>query len=65
MATLRSVLKAVKEKHFKIAESSGSLGIIGIIVLVVAFIILWKQWLGKFTLPVAFIMCLLVPLLNL
>lgn len=66
MATLRGVLTAIRKKHWKLAESSGSLGIIGIIALILAFVaLIWKRMLGKFSLPVAFVICLLVPLLNL
>ena len=65
-ATLRGLMRTVKEKHFKIAESSGSLGIIGIIVLgVVAVLLFWKPFLGKFSTIVAFVLCVLVPLFNL
>ena len=65
-ATLRGVMRTVKEKHFKIAESSGSLGIIGIIVLgVVAVLLLWKPFLGGLSKYVAFALCVLIPLFNL
>jgi len=66
MATLRGVWGQIREKHWRLAESSGSLGIIGIIALILAFVaLIWKRMLGKFSLPVAFVICLLVPLLNL
>jgi len=65
MATLRGVLTAIREKHWKLAESSGSLGILGIIALILAFVaLIWKKMLGRFSIPVAFIVCLLVPLFN-
>ena len=64
--TLRGLMRTVKEKHFRIAESSGSLGIIGIVaLLVVAVLLFWKPFLGKFSKIVAFALCVLVPLFNL
>ena len=64
--TLRGLMRTVKEKHFRIAESSGSLGIIGIIALaVVAVLLLWKPFLGGLSKYVAFALCVLVPLFNL
>ena len=64
--TLRTFLRKVREKHWRIAESSGSLGIFGIIALCVAGALLfWKPFLGKFSQIVAFIICVLIPLFNL
>lgn len=66
MATIRSIWRTIREKHYRIAESSGSLGIIGIIMLIVAAVLLfWKSFLGKFSKIVAFVLCVLVPLFNL
>ena len=64
--TLRGVLKAIREKHFRIAESSGSLGIIGIVALIIACVLLlWKPFLGRLSKWVAIILIFVVPLLNL
>ena len=64
--TLRGFLRDLREKHYRIAESSGSLGIIGFFALLLAFVALvWKRLLGRFSIPIAFIVCLLVPLFNL
>lgn len=66
MATLSGIWRTIREKHYRIAESSGSLGIIGIIMLIVAAILLfWKSFLGKWSALVAFVLCVLVPLFNL
>lgn len=64
--TLRGTLTRLREKHWRIAESSGSLGIFGIIALIVSAILLfWKPFLGKYSMLVAFVICVLVPLFNL
>ena len=67
MNTLRGVLRTIREKHFKVAESSGSLGIIGIVALILAFVLLfWKPFLGElFSNIVAVILIVAVPLFNL
>lgn len=64
--TVRTFLRDLREKHWRIAESSGSLGIFGIIALIVAAVLMfWKPFLGKFSTIVAFVLCVLVPLFNL
>lgn len=67
MTTLRGVLRTIREKHFRIAESSGSLGIIGIIALIVAFVLLFfKPFLGAMLSKiVAVVLIVAVPLFNL
>ena len=66
MATLRGVLRTIREKHFKIAESAGSLGIIGIVALIIACVLLvWKPFLGRLSKWVAIALIFIVPLLNL
>ena len=65
--TLRGEFRRLREKHFKIAESSGSLGIIGIVALIIAMILLlWKPFLGGLiSKVVAVLLIFAVPLLNL
>ena len=64
--TLRTWLRDLRSKHWKIVESGGSLGVIGIICLIVAAILLlWKPFLGGLSKYVALILCVLVPLFNL
>ena len=65
--TLRGEFRKLREKHFKIAESSGSLGIIGIVALIIACVLLlWKPFLGgKISKIVAVVIMFAVPLLNL
>ena len=66
MATLRSVWRDIRAKHFRISESAGSLGIIGFFALVFACVLLvWKPLLGKWlSRIVAIAIMFLVPLLN-
>ena len=64
--TVRTFLRQIREKHWRIAESSGSIGIIGIIGLIIAAVLLfWKPFLGKFSKIVAFVICVLIPIFNL
>jgi len=67
VTTLSGALRAIREKHWRLAESSGSLGIIGIIALAIAFILLlWKPFLGAMLSKiVAVVLIVAVPLLNL
>ena len=64
--TLRSVWRDIREKHFRIAESSGSIGIVGIVAFIIgAILLVWKPFLGKFSKWVALLIFLLIPVLNL
>lgn len=64
--TFRTELRKLRDKHWRIAESSGSLGFFGIIALIVAAVLMfWKPFLGRFSMIVAFVLCVLVPLFNL
>ena len=66
MATLRSVWRDITTKHFRIAESSGSIGIIGIVAFIIACVLLlWKPFLGRLSKWVAVAIFLLIPVLNL
>jgi len=65
--TLQSTLAGLREKHWKIVESSGSIGIIGIaIAALAAVLLLWKPFLGAFlSKVVALVLLVLVPVFNL
>jgi len=65
--TLQSILSGLREKHWKIVESSGSIGIIGIaIAALAAVLLLWKPFLGAFlSKVVALVLLVLVPVFNL
>jgi len=65
--TLSTILSRIKEKHWKIVESSGSIGIIGIaIAILAAVLLLWKPFLGAFlSKVVALVLLVLVPVFNL
>ena len=64
--TLRTVWRDIRAKHFRIAESSGSIGIVGIVAFIVgAVLLVWKPFLGKFSKWVALLIFLLIPVLNL
>jgi len=65
--TLKAWLSRLREKHWSIVESSGSLGIFGIVALFVAAVLLFFiPFLGAtLSKVVAFILCGLVPVFNL
>lgn len=65
--TLQTILSRIREKHWKIVESSGSIGIIGIAIAVLAAVLLlWKPFLGEFlSKVVALVLLVLVPVFNL
>ena len=65
--TLKSALAGLREKHWKIVESSGSIGIIGIAIAgLAAVLLLWKPFLGAFlSKVVALVLLVLVPIFNL
>ena len=65
--TLASTLRSLREKHWSIVESSGSIGVFGIIALIVAAVLLFfKPFLGAtISKIVAFVLLALVPIFNL
>ena len=65
--TLASALRGLREKHWKIVESSGSIGVIGIVIAILsAVLLLWKPFLGAFlSKVVALCLLVLVPIFNL
>jgi len=65
--TLKTILSRIREKHWKIVESSGSIGVIGIaIAILAAVLLLWKPFLGAFlSKVVALVLLVLVPIFNL
>lgn len=65
--TLKGTLQKLREKHWKIVESSGSIGVFGIIALIVAAVLLFfKPFLGAMISKiVAFVLLALVPIFNL
>ena len=64
---MRTILSRIREKHWKIVESSGSIGVIGIaIAILAAILLLWKPLLGAFlSKVVALVLLILVPVFNL
>jgi uncharacterized protein (DUF983 family) len=64
-STMSGAYTKARGYHFKLGPSTGSLGIIGIVVFIIAFVLLWKHFLGKYSTWVAFALMIMVPLLDL
>ena len=63
--TLWEDIKALSEKRWGIAETGGSIGILGIILTIASALLIWKKFLGKFSIWAAFIILVLVAFLHL